>query len=207
MTTILTSTTSTTGYVLTPNTTGTLVVQTGSGVGTTALTIDASQNATFAGTVTATGGFVGAATSGSVQWFAMNTAPSGYLKANGAAISRTAYAALFSAIGTVFGVGDGSTTFNIPDLRGEFLRGWDDGRGIDTGRVFGTAQADQFQGHQHSRLGYGYGSGANTANGGGTAATTVVSGPPNTVDGTNGTPRVGTETRPINIALLACIKF
>ena len=65
------------------------------------------------------------------------TPPTGWLKCNGAAISRTAYAKLFAAIGTVFGAGDGFTTFNLPDLRGEFVRGWDDGRGVDGGRAFG----------------------------------------------------------------------
>jgi phage-related tail fiber protein len=72
---------------------------------------------------------------GKISMFARSTAPSGYLKCNGAAISRTTYEALFSAIGTTFGAGDGSTTFNIPDLRGEFIRGWDDARGVDSGRV------------------------------------------------------------------------
>jgi phage-related tail fiber protein len=80
--------------------------------------------------------------SGSVIWFAANTAPTGYLKANGAAVSRTTYAALFTAIGTTYGAGNGSTTFNLPDLRGEFIRGWDDGRGVDSGRAFGSAQAN-----------------------------------------------------------------
>lgn len=80
--------------------------------------------------------------SGAVLYFAGQTAPSGWLKANGAAVSRTAYAALFAAIGTTYGAGDGSTTFNLPDLRGEFMRGWDDGRGIDHGRAFGSAQGD-----------------------------------------------------------------
>lgn len=80
------------------------------------------------------------APAGSVMAFAANTAPGGYLKANGAAVSRTTYARLFAAIGTTFGAGNGSTTFNLPDLRGEFIRGWDDGRGADTGRVFGSAQ-------------------------------------------------------------------
>ena len=80
--------------------------------------------------------------SGAVMYFAGQTAPSGWLKANGAAVSRTAYAALFAAIGTTYGAGDGSTTFNLPDLRGEFMRGWDDGRGIDSGRVLGSAQGD-----------------------------------------------------------------
>jgi microcystin-dependent protein len=79
--------------------------------------------------------------SGAVMHFARNTAPTGWLKANGAAVSRSTYASLFSAIGTTFGSGDGSTTFNVPDLRGEFTRGWDDGRGVDSGRSFGSSQS------------------------------------------------------------------
>lgn len=75
-----------------------------------------------------------------IIWHPANTLPDGYIKANGAAISRTVYAWLFSKIGTSFGTGNGSTTFNVPDLRGEFLRGLDDGRGIDAGRVLGSAQ-------------------------------------------------------------------
>lgn len=82
---------------------------------------------------------------GNVSFFARSSAPSGWLKANGANVSRSTYANLFSAIGTTFGAGDGSTTFTLPDLRGEFARGWDDGRGIDSGRSFGTAQDDQLQ--------------------------------------------------------------
>lgn len=85
-----------------------------------------------------------------VSYFARATAPTGWLKANGAAISRTAYAALFAAIGTSFGAGDGFTTFNLPDLRGEFLRGWDDGRGVDGGRTLGSAQTGELQSHAHS---------------------------------------------------------
>jgi microcystin-dependent protein len=87
---------------------------------------------------------------GSVHMMATTTAPSGYLKCNGAAISRTTYAALFAIVGTAHGNGDGSSTFNVPDLRGEFVRGWDDGRGIDSGRNFGTAQSDQNEQHNHS---------------------------------------------------------
>jgi len=82
---------------------------------------------------------------GALMHFSMNTPPTGWLKANGASISRTTYSALFDAIGTTFGAGDGSTTFGLPDLRGEFLRGWDDGRGVDSGRSFGSAQLDQMQ--------------------------------------------------------------
>jgi putative tail fiber protein len=80
--------------------------------------------------------------SGTVIHFAGQIAPAGWLKANGAAVSRTAYAALFAAIGTTYGAGDGRSTFNLPDLRGEFIRGWDDGRGIDRGRALGSAQGD-----------------------------------------------------------------
>lgn len=130
---------------------------------------------------------------GSVLWFAANTAPTGYLKANGAAVSRTTYAALFTAIGTTFGSGDGSTTFNVPDLRGEFIRGWDDSRGVDSGRAFGSAQSDVFKSHTH---GQGFGSGAffgATGSGSYAPGSTTATG--------------GTETRPRNIALLACIKY
>ena len=77
---------------------------------------------------------------GMVSAFAMSSVPSGWMKANGAAVSRTAYANLFAAIGTTFGAGDGFNTFNLPDLRGEFIRGWDDARGIDGGRAFGSWQ-------------------------------------------------------------------
>lgn len=82
---------------------------------------------------------------GSVIPFAYSSAPSGWLKANGAAVSRTTYAALFAAVGTTFGAGNGTTTFNLPDLRGEFVRGWDDGRGIDTGRAIATSQKGSLQ--------------------------------------------------------------
>ena len=92
---------------------------------------------------------LGMVPSGAVLYFAGRTAPAGWLKANGAAVSRTAYAALFAAIGTTYGAGDGRSTFNLPDLRGEFLRGWDDGRGVDTGRALGSAQAHALQSHQH----------------------------------------------------------
>lgn len=78
---------------------------------------------------------------GTVIWFSANTPPSGYLECDGSAISRTVYADLFSTIGTTFGSGDGSTTFNLPDLRGEFVRGWDNGRGADSGRGFGSTQS------------------------------------------------------------------
>jgi microcystin-dependent protein len=82
---------------------------------------------------------------GAIQPFAMDTAPTGWLECDGSAVSRTTYSGLFTAIGTEWGVGDGSTTFNIPDFRGEFLRGWDNGKGTDSGRAFASAQLDAFQ--------------------------------------------------------------
>ena len=60
---------------------------------------------------------------GTVQHFATETAPDGWLKADGVAVSRTEYADLFAAIGTTFGEGDGSTTFNVPDLQDKFVLG------------------------------------------------------------------------------------
>ena len=80
------------------------------------------------------------------------TPPSGYLKCNGAAVSRTTYADLFAIIGTAHGAGDGASTFNVPDLRGEFVRGWDDARGVDSGRVFGSSQGQSYQSHQHGTV-------------------------------------------------------
>lgn len=95
------------------------------------------------------------APSGSVFAMATSTVPAGYLECNGAAVSRTVYRTLFGLIGTNYGAGDGSTTFNLPDLRGEFIRGWDNGRGIDGGRTIGSFQdrdsaAVTSAGHTHS---------------------------------------------------------
>jgi microcystin-dependent protein len=156
---------------------------------------------------------------GSIIFIACNTAPTGYLKANGAAVSRATYSALFTAIGTTFGVGDGSTTFNLPDLRGEFVRGWDDSRGADSGRSFGTAQSSANLSHNHGVNdpshahsiytsyidGNAMYSGVANINGQGGvivyestfSATTGIS------IQSNGT----TESRPRNVALLACIKY
>ncbi|WP_288080615.1 phage tail protein [Pseudomonas sp.] len=139
--------------------------------------------------------------SGMVGYFARNSAPSGWLKANGAAVSRTTYAALFSAIGTTFGAGNGSTTFNLPDLRGEFVRGWDDGRGVDSGRAFGSAQLDELKSHQHDLP-------ADIIGGADRQSLMVSAGSDEGFSGTNlSAASGGTETRPRNIALLACIKY
>jgi microcystin-dependent protein len=141
----------------------------------------------------------GGVPAGSVIYHAANTPPTDFIKANGAAISRTTYSDLFTAIGTTFGVGDGSSTFNVPDLRGEFMRGWDDSRGIDSGRSFGSAQADEFESHTHSLTGNTSITAA-SSNVGGVGGTTYIYSSPTGATG-------GSETRPRNIALLACIKY
>lgn len=152
---------------------------------------------------------------GAVAYFARNTAPTGYLKANGAAVSRTAYADLFAALGTTFGAGDGFNTFNLPDLRGEFLRGWSDGRNVDSGRVFGSSQSEDFKSHNHLDLS-AYGGGASgevASNSRYAKAYYPGGGQLKDVDGAGASAGLysqstgGTETRPRNVALLACIKF
>ena len=159
------------------------------------------------GSMTIDGGGTGSP-AGSVIYHAANTAPTGFLKANGAAVSRSTYAALFTAIGTTFGSGDGSSTFNVPDLRGEFMRGWDDSRGIDSGRSFGSSQTDEFEAHRH----VGGFAGVNSSAAFGVSSTSA--GNINGQSGQSGsnhpnTSTVGgaSETRPRNIALLACIKY
>jgi microcystin-dependent protein len=88
--------------------------------------------------------------SGAVFYFAMTSAPTGYLSCDGSAVSRTTYADLYTAIGDTFGAGDGSTTFNLPDLRGEFVRGYNSaGSGKDSGRSFGSQQDDAITEHNH----------------------------------------------------------
>ena len=85
---------------------------------------------------------------GAMVDFAGTVAPAGWLMADGSAISRAVYSNLFQAIGVTYGVGDNSTTFNLPDFRGRFARYMDNmgtaagAAGRDTGRVLsGTAQA------------------------------------------------------------------
>ena len=144
--------------------------------------------------------------------FAGPVAPAGFLKENGAAVSRATYARLFEVIGTRYGAGNGSTTFNLPDSRGEVFRGLDDGRGVDPGRGLGSIQLDQVQGMKYQMP---WGQGAIVSGGafGGndlrrySVATTLdqVEGPLS--DGVNGTPRIGAETRMRNVARLKCIKY
>ena len=161
---------------------------------------------------------------GAVYNFPALTIPDGYLECNGAELSRTSYAALFAILGTTYGVGDGETTFNLPDLRGEFVRGYDNGRGVDSGRAIGSSQADATAknglsvtinsngAHTH---GYSW-TAANTVN----ATNNYVSMSSNNQGGTKNftTGSAGshghtnsvsgdTETRPRNQAMVYCIKY
>ena len=126
---------------------------------------------------------------------------------------RTAYPALFAAIGTAFNQsGDGAQYFRLPDLRGEFVRGWDGSRGIDTGRAFGSAQADEFRSHKHALPISGNADDMfeNLSDTKRIRVTLVNDSDWNNVFGYHKddyTASGGTETRPRNIALLPIIKY
>lgn len=161
-------------------------------------------------------GFIGA--------FGGITSPIGYLICDGSAVSRTTYNRLFAAIGTAYGAGDGSTTFNIPDFRGMFLRGLDgsanndpdnstrivNNTGGNTGNNIGSMELDAFQGHRHGvSSNAAYGGPNNTDSGslrnGFYVATITILDPIS--DGTNGTPRTSSETRPKNVNVNYIIKY
>jgi microcystin-dependent protein len=169
------------------------------------------------------GGWVSAFpnTSGLISAFGGTSAPTGWLACDGSAVSRTTYSDLFSAIGTTWGVGDGSTTFNVPDLRGAFLRGsgshgtgtMADGNAF-AGPSVGAFEDDQMQGHYHDAYAHDNGAGsewgptataANYRNLGDTRPNSDTVKAPKT-DGTNGTPRSGDETRPFAAGILYVIK-
>jgi len=149
---------------------------------------------------------------GAVFHFAASTAPTGYLKANGDTIPNGSgtvqgvtanFSALYAIIGSTYG-----SAGKLPDLRGEFLRGWDDSRGVDSGRIFGSAQSDDFKGHSHNAYtGLSDGSFGTVRN----SLQTIDAGAAYRTSGPGGTAYIqasgGTETRPRNIALLACIKY
>ena len=140
---------------------------------------------------------------GKLHLFDMAAVPAGNrcLVANGAVVSRTTYARLFAAIGTRYGAGDGATTFQIPDWRGVFFRGLDNGRGLDPGRALGTGtyQASQNLSHRHSvptRSSNGTDEGyVEDTDSGGLVRTVFTA-----FEG-------GSEARPVNEALLACISY
>jgi len=140
--------------------------------------------------------------SGAVMSFTTQTVPEGWLECDGSQISRTTYSELFSKIGTVYGIGNGSTSFNVPDFRAEFLRGWDHGKGIDSGRGLGVSQAESIKSHAMAvpRIPIG------SVHGGGGAGFIY--------DNSNYQPSSqtinyvgGGETRPRNFSVMYCIKY
>lgn len=142
---------------------------------------------------------------GMINAFGGAVAPSGWRFCNGAAVGRTdpTYKALFDAIGIAYGPGDGSTTFNLPDFRGEFLRGFDAGRGVDSGRTLGSFQADELKSHQHN-LSLDTAAGVFDYNGA-EGARYKLSGTPESGSGTLLTG--GAETRPRNVSVNYIIKL
>lgn len=149
---------------------------------------------------------------GSIIFVAGTSAPSGFIKANGTKLDRTTYAALWAYAQTSgdiavsdgvwqagqFSPGDGSTDFRIPDLRGNFVRPWADDGSVDTGRGMGTLQLDEFRSHYHNVY---------TALAGGTRAAQDSWPAPSGWGYVGTTSAGGAETRPRNVALLACIKY
>lgn len=125
---------------------------------------------------------------GMVMYFAANAVPNGWLMCDGSEVLKNDYAKLYQTIGDIYGVINEeveSGTFKLPDLRGEFIRCFDAERGVDEGRVFGSHQMDALQDHIH----------------GGVVATT------STFNANTQGARVADETRPRNVALIACIKY
>ena len=163
---------------------------------------------------------------GAVGCFAGAAAPGGWLACDGSAVSRTTYSALFAVVATTYGAGDGTTTFTLPDLRGEFVRGLDSSRGVDAGRALGsfqdwsTAAPKTREPHRILRDGTIHsapisavsspvGFGRVAAGGTGAAEISTVSAPDATAHEMD-LIHVATgddETRPRNVALLYCIKF
>lgn len=146
--------------------------------------------------------------------YAAPNAPTGWLLCDGQAVSRTTYATLFSLIGTTYGAGDGSTTFNVPDLRGEFIRGLDRGRGVDTGRVLGSAQQDALQNITGTMSNVAFSGGSTTTTGainaGANLGSTYAAGSSGNVRDisfdASRVARTATETRPRNVAMNYIIK-
>jgi len=147
---------------------------------------------------------------GTIITYAGASIPAGFLLCDGSAVSRTTYSALFTALGIAWGQGDGSTTFNLPDLRGRFLRGVDGAAGNDpdkasrtatntggnTGNNVGSLQADDFKSHIHGGILMA-----------GVSASNLGSTLPNTVSGGQTSATGGNETRPKNVDVNFIIKY
>lgn len=160
-----------------------------------------------------TGGFNIDPPTGSIVAWPSATPPNGWLECNGGAISRTTFSQLFAVISDDYGIGDGATTFNVPDLRGRFIRGWSHGSGADpdaatrtnrgdgvAGDNVGTKQAGQVQSHTHGLL-HNPANIQNTPSG--VTGFFAYGLPATSSTGATG----GNETRPVNINLMYIIKF
>ena len=136
------------------------------------------------------------------------TPPDGYLECDGSAISRTTYSNLFTVISDDYGNGDGSTTFNLPDTRGKFTRGWANSSTNDPDRASRTNRGDSTTGdHVGTNQSHEMTSHTHTAN----ATIVAGAGPGASSPGSSGTITSGyyggNETRPININVMICIKY
>lgn len=163
---------------------------------------------------------------GSVYWYAGQTPPAGWFYANGATLLIATYPDLYAAIGRIYtSLATPANSFQIPDLRGQFLRGWDNRAtdGVDSGRVFGSSQNSQNLSHNHGlqmpTVGYaGVQFGGQreaiavptsqmTSSGRPNNGTIQMEDPDNQVSGSTPVRLAGgTESRPVNYALLPIIK-
>ncbi len=152
---------------------------------------------------------------GSIIMYGGAAAPTGYLLCDGSAVSRSTYSALYSAIGDAYGVGNGTTTFNVPDFRGIFPRGVTGAsandpdaasrtavNGGNSGNNVGSKQTGAFASHTHNSPWITGGSGGSA----GIFSTAVGSGGSTNYLGIADTATGGNETRPINIYVNFIIK-
>jgi len=139
---------------------------------------------------------------GAMIGFPVDKVAPGFLELDGSVKSAAAYPDLATFLGGVFNKGDeGAGNFRLPESRGEFLRGWDHGRGIDAGRAIGSYQADELKSHDHTVT--------NTGTGGNDQTLWLYGDPgalPITNPGVKTNATGGTETRPRNLAVMWCIK-
>ena len=157
-----------------------------------------------------------------IAYFPMATAPIGWLVCDGTSYVTSAWPELFGAIGTTFGTGKnsvGDTTFCVPDMRGQFIRGVDAGANVDPGRTLGTKQPDTIQNITgeyigsatianagHNGTGAIYTTGDHSRNGGYNGGGNQATNQRIVMDASRSV-RTSNETRPKNIALLPCIKI
>ena len=147
---------------------------------------------------------------GSMVPFPKGVVPAGFLEVNGSVQSIATYPDLAAYLGTTFNVGnEGAGNFRLPESRGEFLRGWDHERGVDTGRVIGSYQLDALQNIIGAFGGAENSVSTTGAFANGAAFGSVSAGPNSrnvlTFDASR-VARTSTETRARNLAVMWCIK-